>query len=95
MKNDSQEISLVKDTGSFFAEGFQPPFSQRPGSWTTTGIGRSSSSPGGKSSNPGSKGEGASCSPNPTPKFTPEVAHGVFNQGPKKKKVLNDLLVIQ
>lgn len=41
---DNTEIILVKDSsGNFFGDGFQPPLTQRPGSWTTTRIGGSNS----------------------------------------------------
>jgi len=94
LEGNAKEIILTKDTnGSFFAEGFQPPLPQRPGSRTTTEIGGSNPGSGGDSSAPSSGNLDGSCSTNPTPKAAPEVVNYGLGSPPtiKKQKALEKM----
>lgn len=82
LEGNTKEIILAKDiNGNFFAEGFQPPLPQRPGSRPTTGIGGSNGS-----SAPSSGNLDGSCSTNPTLKAAAEVGNYVLGSPPKTKK---------
>ncbi len=89
LESTTRDIILAKDSsGNFFADGFTPPYPQRQGNRTTSGIGGSNpgNGSGGSSSAPSSGNLGGNFRPSPTPKFPYQLPPNNQNQNKNKKK---------